>query len=965
MRLKKLGSDLKKIDKKLLNLNNRHFIFLDGLIFCLTPLLAMILRLDSLSEVKNYHNGLIVATIAFSLVKLITFAVGGFYKRYWKYASIDELIEIAALTATAVVIEIILLSIFQYVIGTESEYYLVPRSLPLLDGLLTFISIGAIRFSVRATERKTQTRKNFYKRDRVLIVGAGDAGVSILQEMRRNLKLGFHPIAFVDDNPEKLGLNIQGVPVVGNRYQIPEIISAQNIRQVVIAMPTTSGKVIREIVDICNAIGIKVNTMPAINEILDQSNRVNTLREVKIEDLLRREAIQTDAQGVSRLLTGKVVLITGAGGSIGSELCRQIFRCRPAKMILLGHGENSVFNIQEELQQALHILQQEKKLNKNLTELIPYIADLRTDARLEEAFRLYQPEIIFHAAAHKHVPLMELNPPEAITNNVLGTKNLLDLAIKYDIVNFVMISTDKAVKPTNVMGASKRTAEMLVLKAARTSGRPYAVVRFGNVLGSRGSVVPTFKQQIAKGGPVTITHPEICRYFMTIPEAVQLVLQAAALSSQNSEGQIFMLNMGQPIKIVDLARDLISLSGYEVGKDIDIIFTGLRPGEKLYEELLVEGEEYDPTDHEKLLVVKNASRIIPHNLDTTIRILCKAAEKNDVNLIIFLLARLVDGYDTKYQTIDRDRAQDSLERIISETSDLNSVMVGSQPQFNSPSSSFSYVTRLTPTELERGIRKALENQEFSLYYQPVMSLITGEITEFEALLRWHHPHLGLISPQKFIAAAEDSGLIIPLQKWIINTVCLQLKTWQQESRFNPNLKISINVSSPQLFQASLVRHLQHSLEAHQIAPHLISWEISEYLISENLPEAIAILPQLKQLGVQLQIDNFGRVASIYGRIPSNLPYQEFDLVKVDRYLVNQIGKDQQAWNIFKKIVLDLKKYSLDVTATGIENLSQLKKIKEIAGDYGQGNLLSQPLSVHEVINLMSTNQAMFNKSNLN
>ncbi|MGF1591439.1 MAG: polysaccharide biosynthesis protein [Pleurocapsa sp.] len=967
MKLKKLGLKLIRLNKKLLNLNNRHFFVLDGIIFCLTPSLAIILRLDDdLTALKEYYSGLIIATIIFSLVKIIVFMSGGFYKRYWKYASIDELIEIAGLTAKAVAIAIVLLNILQYAIGTESELYLVPRSLPLLDGILTFVLIGGVRFSIRAAERKNQQRRNFYKRDRVLIVGAGDAGVSILQEMRRNPKLGFNPVAFIDDSPQKLGLNIQGISVVGNRYQIPEITSAQNIRQVVIAMPTTSGKVIREIVDICQAIGVKVNTLPATNEILNHANKINILREVNIEDLLRREPIQTDAQGVSQLLRGKVVLITGGGGSIGSELCRQIFRCHPAKMILLGHGENSVFNIQEELQQVLQILQQEES-DRYLTDLVPYIADLRIKARLEDAFRVYQPDIIFHAAAHKHVPLMELNPPEAITNNVFGTKNLLDLAIKYNVSNFVMISTDKAVNPTNIMGASKRSAEMLVLKAARVSGKPYAVVRFGNVLGSRGSVVPTFKRQIAKGGPVTITHPEICRYFMTIPEAVQLVLQASVLSSQNERGQIFMLNMGQPVKIVDLAKDLIGLSGLEVGKDIDIVFTGLRPGEKLYEELLVEGEEYNPTAHEKVLVVKNASQIIPENLDTTIDILCRAAQKNDVNLIVFLLQRLVASYTTKYQQIDVNLAQQSLEQIISETYDLNSIIVSQQQEFNPQPSlpRFNYVTRLTPIELERGLKQAIAEEELSLYYQPVMNLGTGEISELEVLLRWHHPHLGLTSPPKFIATAEELGLIIPLQRWIIKTVCTQLKTWQQTASFNSNIGVSINVPSLELFQPSLIKHLQDNLETNQLAPELITWEISEYLIGENPREAIAIIPQLKQLGIQLQIDNFGRVASIYGRVKPNLLYREFKRVKIDRCLVNSIAKDQQSWEIFKKIVLDLKDYGLGTTVTGLENLSQLNKVKEIAVDYGQGYLLSRPLSAVEVTKVTTCNQAIFDKSNLN
>jgi FlaA1/EpsC-like NDP-sugar epimerase/EAL domain-containing protein (putative c-di-GMP-specific phosphodiesterase class I) len=966
MKFKKLNLERITIDKKLLNLNNRHFFLLDGLVFCLTPMMAMVLRLDHLDLLQEYYKGLFVATILFSIVKSLTFILGGFYKRYWKYASIDELIEIAALTITAVVAEIILLSILQYVIGNDTRQYLVPRSLPLLDGIITFILIGGIRFSVRAAERKNQQRKNFYKRDRVLIVGAGDAGVSIMQEMRRNLKLGLNPVAFVDDDPKKLGLNIQGLSVVGNRYRIPEVIAAQNIRQVVIAMPTTAGQTIREIVDVCQAIGISVNTLPSANEILDQGNRVTALREVKIEDLLRREPIQTDAQAVSQLLTGKTVLITGAGGSIGSELCRQIFRCRPAKMILLGHGENSVFNIQEELQQVLQILQQENS-NQQLTQLVPYIADLRIKPRLEDAFRVHQPDIVFHAAAHKHVPLMELNPPEAITNNVLGTKNLLDLAITYDASNFVMISTDKAVKPTNVMGASKRTAEMLVLKAARTSGKPYAVVRFGNVLGSRGSVVPTFKKQIAKGGPVTITHPEITRYFMTIPEAVQLVLQASVLSSQNSQGQIFMLNMGQPIKIVDLAKDLIQLSGYEVGQDIDIVFSGLRPGEKLYEELLVEGEEYESTTHEKVLVVKNASRIIPPNLDTTINVLCQAAKRNDINLIIFLLDRLVVGYTSKYQQIDVEQARNSLEQIISETHELNSVTVGLQPEFMPRHSlpNFNYVTRLTPTELERGIKQALENEEFSLYYQPVMSLSTGEILEFEALLRWHHPHLGLISPQKFMATAEESGLIVPLQRWIIEAVCAQLKCWQENPNFNNDIGVSINIPSLQLFQVSLVKHLKFNLEEYKIAPHLITWEISEHLICENPQEASMILPQLKQLGIQLQIDNFGRVASMYGRVRPNLLYKEFERVKIDRYLVQLIERDLQIWNMYNKIVLALKSYGLAITATGIENLSQLNQVRDLVGDCGQGYLLSKPLTATEAAKIAGAkSQVSFNPSSL-
>ncbi|MEM9276645.1 MAG: nucleoside-diphosphate sugar epimerase/dehydratase, partial [Cyanobacteria bacterium P01_F01_bin.143] len=458
-------------------------------------------------------------------------------------------------------------------------------------------------------------------------------------------KLGLDPIAFIDDDPRKLNLKIRGIPVVGNRYDIPELVSSLNIRQVVIAMPTAPGQVIREIVDIGQAIGLKTSTLPGIHEILNDRQNLKVVRDVKIEDLLRRESIKTDTESVLKFIQGKRVLITGAGGSIGSELCRQIFRCRPAEMILVGHGENSVFNIEQELKQVSQILRQENNSDRQFTDIVAFIADLRFRDRLENAFIRYQPDIVFHAAAHKHVPLMEANPPEAITNNVLGTKNIVDLATEYNVQHFVMISTDKAVNPTNVMGASKRVAEMLVLQAAKKSGRPFVVVRFGNVLGSRGSVVPTFQRQIAKGGPVTITHPEICRYFMTIPEAVQLVLQASVLSHH---GQIFMLNMGQPVKIVDLAKDLIRLSGYEVGKDIEIVYTGLRPGEKLFEELLIPGEEYKKTEHEKLLVVGNASSMVPITLNWPITALCKAAAQDDNNTILFLLEELVPGYKPKY-----------------------------------------------------------------------------------------------------------------------------------------------------------------------------------------------------------------------------------------------------------------------------------------------------------------------------
>jgi FlaA1/EpsC-like NDP-sugar epimerase len=497
-----------------------------------------------------------------------------------------------------------------------------------------------MRFRVRALEHSHLYRRDRFRRDRVLIVGAGSAGVSLAQEMQRNPALGWRPVAFVDDDPAKLNLRIRRLPVAGDRYRIPELVRSLHIRKVIIAMPTAPGNVIREVLDICQEAGVPTRTLPGIHEILNGRVSLGRVRDVQIEDLLRREPVQMDVAQVSQLIRGKRVLITGAGGSIGSELSRQVLKRYPSEIMLLGHGENSVFNIQQELEKSLRNLQVEQQW-PDLPQISACIADIRFLPRLEYAFQQFQPQIVFHAAAHKHVPMMEFNVPEAITNNVQGTRNLVNLALKYHVPRFVMISTDKAVNPTNIMGASKRVAEMLVLQAAQQSGQPYEVVRFGNVLGSRGSVVPTFKRQIAEGGPVTVTHPDICRYFMTIPEAVQLVLQAAVIGRG---GEVFMLDMGQPVKIVDLAKELIRLSGHELGRTMHIAFTGLRPGEKLYEELFIPGEQYDSTQHPKLFVVTNASGIVPNHLDSMANALYSAALNNDAENIVALLKQVVPGF---------------------------------------------------------------------------------------------------------------------------------------------------------------------------------------------------------------------------------------------------------------------------------------------------------------------------------
>jgi FlaA1/EpsC-like NDP-sugar epimerase len=632
---------IRKLSIQLSKIRNRHWFICDITVFAMTPLLALGLRLDGKLNLQEDIFQLGIATILFLVVKLIIFWGVGFYRRYWKYASIEEGIYIVTLMMGVVVIQTTLFNLLEMLLGE------LPQSLPILEGILSCIFVILLRFSVRVVERISHRQKISKNRERVLIIGAGSAGVSLVEDMQRNPQFGAYPVGFIDDDIKKQNIHLRGIPVLGNRQKISEVIKTLKIHKVIIAMPTVPGQTIRQIVDICQNNGVQPSTLPGIYEILNGRVRVDSVRDIKIEDLLRREPIQTELERVAKFIKNKTVLITGSGGSIGSELCRQILRCHPAKIILIGHGENSVFNIQQELEKLIQILKNNHKsaTDVNIPQIYTFIADIRVQSRLEHAFERFKPDVIFHAAAHKHVPLMELNPAEAITNNVMGTRNLLQVALQYNVEHFVMISTDKAVNPTNVMGASKRVAEMLVLQAAKESGKSYVAVRFGNVLGSRGSVVPTFQKQILAGGPITVTHPDICRYFMTIPEAVQLVLQASILGRS---GEVLMLNMGEPVKIVDLAKELIHLSGYEVNKDIDIVFTGLRPGEKLFEELFIEGEEYEKTEHEKLLVVKNASRIIPNYLDITVEKLLGVASRNDTDSIILLLSQLVAGYKPKH-----------------------------------------------------------------------------------------------------------------------------------------------------------------------------------------------------------------------------------------------------------------------------------------------------------------------------
>lgn len=613
----------------LLSLRNRHLFILDGFFLALTPILALSLRLDDLGNIWYYAAPLLRYTLLALAIKVSVFYAIGLYQRYWRYASIEELVLILkAVGGTGVAITL-------FFFAFHDSWLSLPRSLPLIDALLTVAVVAAPRFTLRLLSRRHITAGANQRR--ALIVGAGDAGQMLAREMRQNPNLGYDLVGFVDDDPKKHGLRMRGVSILGGREHIPELVREYKVQQLVIAIPSASGTAIRQIINICNQAGVQTRILPGFADMLNGDVRVGRLREVQINDLLRRKPIEIDIAAVRKLVRGKRVLITGAGGSIGRELCRQIWRCNPAALILLGHGENSIFEITQELGGKLNGGSEKK----GSATLIPIIADIRFPDRIRAVFKQQRPQIVFHAAAHKHVPLMEANPAEAITNNILGTGNVLAAALAADVERFVMISTDKAVNPTSIMGASKRAAELLVHRAARQCGKPYVAVRFGNVLGSRGSVVLTFQKQIKTGGPITVTHRDVKRYIMTIPEAVQLLLQAAVLGTG---GEVFVLDMGKPIKIVDLARDMIELSGLEMNKDITIEFTGLRSGEKLFEELFIEGEEYERTCHEKIFIAANAISLIPDDLDDAIKALAAAAAVEDKDAIFGGLRALIPEF---------------------------------------------------------------------------------------------------------------------------------------------------------------------------------------------------------------------------------------------------------------------------------------------------------------------------------
>ena len=578
---------MKKRLEMLSRLRNRDLLIVDILLISLAPWISFYIRTESLHELRLYINPLATFMLLDGVCKLAIFYVTGLYAQYWRYASVQELATLLRATILAAIAEVILFFVVFTPVGIIP--YGFPRSLPVLDGLLGMLLVGAMRFTIRLVQSwQTRSDEGFSMKP-ALIVGAGVAGAMIVKELQVNRHLGLLPVGYIDDNLEKVGKNIHGVPVLGTLKEFPQLLKLHHAQQVIIAMPAASGKKVREVVQACKEHGVTSKIVPALFEILRGTARVDQFRNIQLEDLLRRGPVKTDTKSVVALLHESRVMVTGAGGSIGSEVCRQIKEFGPTELILVGHGENSIFRIAQELTEH----------SKRGVSIRTVIADIRDKERMDSVFAQYKPNVVFHAAAHKHVPLMEINISEAVTNNVLGTRNLVELSERHAVQRFVMVSSDKAVNPTSVMGVSKRVAELIVQAAAKRVGKTFVVVRFGNVLGSSGSVVPVFKRQIEMGGPITVTHPEVKRYFMTIPEAVQLVLQAATMGTG---GETFVLDMGEQIPVVELARDMIRLNGLEEGRDIDIVFTGLRQGEKMYEELFYEGDRIERTSHEKIMV---------------------------------------------------------------------------------------------------------------------------------------------------------------------------------------------------------------------------------------------------------------------------------------------------------------------------------------------------------------------------
>ncbi|HEY4391796.1 MAG TPA: nucleoside-diphosphate sugar epimerase/dehydratase [Paenibacillus sp.] len=581
-----------------------RLLMLDAGIIVASVWLVFLLRFD-FAIPQEYMRMLPYAILIHIVVHAACFFGFKVYNSLWRYTGMGEillLLKASALTFAGVVIVNLTTHLLVH-------SYRLPISIYSSIGYV-FLGIAGLRMISRLmNDRFESTEAPVESEGNLLIVGAGKAGILVTKDIKHSRFKFMNPVAFIDDDPAKQKREIMGLPIVGSRSYIPEAVKQLDVSFIIIALPTASSNDTQEIIEICKSTNAQIKIMPSMTDILNGKMAVNMIREVSVNDLLGRAPVKIDSEEIRENLRSETVLITGAGGSIGSELCRQLAVYRPKEMLLLGHGENSIYLIEQELRR----LYPEQVIH-------PIIADIQDISRIESVFQTYHPTIVYHAAAHKHVPLMEMNPLEAIKNNVIGTRNLAEASDKFGVKRFVLISSDKAVNPTSVMGATKRVAEMIIHDQNTFSKTVYAAVRFGNVLGSRGSVIPLFKRQIENGGPVTVTHMDMVRYFMTIPEAVQLVIQASVLAQG---GEVFVLDMGKPVRIYDLAKDLIRLSGLEPEKDIPIVITGIRPGEKLYEELL--------TEEEGLIVTKNSRIMISHP---------QSVSRSDLNLVLGVLENL-------------------------------------------------------------------------------------------------------------------------------------------------------------------------------------------------------------------------------------------------------------------------------------------------------------------------------------
>ncbi|MCH9022035.1 MAG: polysaccharide biosynthesis protein [Planctomycetes bacterium] len=576
-----------------------------------------------------YLNWLMVTLF----VKLIVFGFLHQYQGWWRYASVSDLFSImmgSHISALILVVGFYVAMNIEY-LGSRMAVpdWQVPQAVMLMDWVATIVVLCGVRLAIRLYYEETQTIAGG-RLTRILIVGAGNAGESLLRELNRMQVARYEIVGFIDDDRKKRGVRIGGVPVVGSTGEIKSISAKRNVDELIIAMPSASHKEFRRVIELCEGTNLKFSIIPDLVAIASGQVSVSQTRDVDINDLLGRDPVQLDLDLIEEFIKDEVVMITGAGGSIGSEMCRQVGLFKPKMLLLVEQTENGLFFIERELHDKFPE-----------TRIQPHVCDVTDRKRVEYLFDRYRPAVVIHAAAHKHVPLMEANAGEAIKNNVGGTRQVAQAAHKYKTRHFVMISTDKAVNPTSIMGSSKRLAEMMVQCLNERSQTDFVMVRFGNVLGSSGSVLPVFRQQIDQGGPVTVTHPEMKRYFMTIPEASQLVLQAAAMGRG---GEVFVLDMGEPVKIVDLARDLITLSGYRPGEDIEIKFTGIRPGEKLFEELAITGEDVQPTRHPKIMIWKNIPTQEKLLNDAIERMIQVADRDGDRDTIIKLIKEVVPEY---------------------------------------------------------------------------------------------------------------------------------------------------------------------------------------------------------------------------------------------------------------------------------------------------------------------------------